>query len=119
MEKQWINEIIEKTHELVDAQTCHSETKAAAQRWLNAVGTAAEEAESKRYFDELEAAIMPIDTLIAFAQSKKGMEYFGADSAAMIAAHAIEIKEAGGKYCDCPACAKVAEILERKNDILK
>ncbi len=119
MEKQLLSEIIEKTRELMDAQTCNSETKAAAQRWLNAVGTDAEKVENKRYIDELEAAIMPIDTLISFAQSNKGVEYFGADTAAAIAAHAKEIKAAGEKYCDCPACAKVAEILERKNDMLK
>lgn len=73
MEKQLLSEIIEMTRELMDAQTCNSETKAAAQRWLNAVGTDAEKAENKRYIDELEAAIMPIDTLISFAQSNNGV----------------------------------------------
>ena len=62
---------------------------------------------------------MPIDTLIAFAESDAGAKVFGEEHAKEVAAHAKEIKAAGEKYCDCPACAKVAEILERKNDMLK
>ena len=62
---------------------------------------------------------MPIDTLIGFAQSEKGRSYFGEETAAQIAAHALEIKTAGAKYCDCSACAIVAEILEKKAEILK
>ena len=57
---------------------------------------------------------MPIDTLISFAQSEEGKTCFGEDTATGIAAHAKEIKAAGAKYCDCPACAIVAEILEKK-----
>ena len=30
-----------------------------------------------------------------------------------------EIKAAGGKYCDCPACLCVAAILEKKDDMLE
>ena len=32
---------------------------------------------------------------------------------------AKEIKAAGAKFCDCPACAAVEAILEKKEDILK
>ena len=110
---------VEKTRQLIQAPTCSSETKAAAQKWLDAVGTDAEKSETKKYIDELEADIMPIDQLIGFAQSEKGVEYFGADTAAGIVAHANEIKAAGAKYCDCPACAIVAEILEKKDALLK
>lgn len=114
-----MNDIIEKTRALIEAPTCSSETKAAAQRWLDAVGTDTEKEETKKYLEELEADIMPIDTLIGFAESDKGKEYFGTETAAHIVDHAKEIKAAGAKYCDCPACAIVAEILERKNDLLK
>lgn len=57
---------------------------------------------------------MPIDNLIAFAGSEAGAGYFGAELARNITAHAEEIKLAGAEYCDCPACAAVAEILARK-----
>lgn len=118
MDKQVRQYVIEKTHALLAAPTCSSETKAAAQKWLDAVGTGAEAAETARYMAELEADIMPIDTLIGFAQSEEGKGYFGADTAAGIVAHAQEIKAAGARYCDCPACAIVAEILEKKSELM-
>lgn len=119
MNKEVLNDIIEKTRALILAPTCSSETKEAAQRWLDAVGTAAESAETVKYIDELEEDIMPIDTLIGFARSQQGMAYFGEADAADIASHAEEIKAAGAKYCDCPACAIAAAILDRKQDMLK
>ena len=80
--------MIEKTRELIAAPTCSSETKAAAQKWLDAVGTDAEKEETEKYIAELEADIMPIDMLIGFAGSEKGSDYFGAETAAAIVAHA-------------------------------
>ena len=119
MEKDILIFSVEKTHELIGAPTCSSETKAAAEAWLNAVGTEQEAEETKKYIDELEADIMPIDNLISFAGSEAGAALFGADTAANIAVHAKEIKAAGAKFCDCPACAAVEAILEKKEDILK
>lgn len=118
MTKEVLNYVVEKTHELIGAPTCSAETKAAAQAWLDAVGTDHETAETKKYIDELEADIMPIDMLIAFAESDAGAQVFGADVAPNVAAHAKEIKAAGAKYCDCPACAAVEAILEKKEEIL-
>lgn len=40
MNKEVLNYVIEKTHELMNAPSCSSEAKAAAQNWLDAVGTA-------------------------------------------------------------------------------
>ena len=62
---------------------------------------------------------MPIDLLIGFAESDGGIKCFGEDTAKNIAAHAREIKAAGAKFCDCPACAAVAAILEKKDALLK
>lgn len=118
MDKQVLDFVVEKTHELINAATCSSETRAAAQTWLDAVGTDKEAEETKKYIDELEADIMPIDNLIHFAQSEGGAQVFGADNAKKVAAHAQEIKSAGAKYCDCPACAAVEAILEKKELIL-
>lgn len=114
-----MDQIVAKTRELMDAPTCSGETKEAAQKWLDAVGTGAQKAQTKAYIEELEADIMPIDNLIGFAGSEQGAAYFGADTAAGIVAHAKEIKAAGAQYCDCPACAIVADILAKKEDILK
>lgn len=117
MNPKFLKELTEKTRALIDAPTCSSETKEAAKRWLDAVGTDAEAEETKKYIAELEEDIMPIDTLIAFAGSEQGISYFGAEAAAGIAAHAKEIKAAGARYCDCPACAIVEEILRQKSEI--
>lgn len=73
---------------------------------------------NQKYIDELEADIMPIDNLISFAGSEAGAALFGADTAANIAVHAKEIKAAGAKFCDCPACAAVEAILEKKETYL-
>ena len=108
MNKEVLDYVVEKTHELIDAPTCSSEAREAAKAWLDALGTDAEAAETKKYIDELEADIMPIDTLISFAESEGGSQCFGADAAKNIAAHAKEIKAAGAKYCDCPACVAVS-----------
>ena len=72
----------------------------------------------RKYIAELEADIMPIDGLIAFAESDAGAQVFGADAAKNVAAHAKEIKAAGAKYCDCPACAAAEAILEKKDMML-
>lgn len=119
MEKQVLDYVVEKTHALMDAFSCSKEAKAAAEKWLASVGTDAEAEETKKYIAELEADIMPVDQLIAFAGSEQGKAYFGADQAAGIVAHAQELKAAGAKYCDCPACQAVEAILEKKKEMLK
>lgn len=111
--------VIEKTKELLEAASCCAEAKAAAQKWLDAVGTEEEANAAKAYVEELEADIVPIDGLIAFAKSEAGANVFGAEKAGQIAVHAEEIKAAGAKYCDCPACAAVEAILEKKEVLLK
>ena len=112
MDKDVLSYVVEKTNELINAATCNSETKAAAEAWLAAVGTDREAEATETYVKELEADIMPIDSLIGFAESDAGAQVFGAD-------HAKEIKASGAKYCDCPACAAVEAILNKKESILK
>ena len=111
MDKEVLSFVVEKTNELINAASCNSETKAAAEAWLAAVGTDGEAEATKTYVKELEADIMPIDGLIGFAESDAGAQVFGAD-------HARVIKAAGAKYCDCPACAAVEAILNKKESIL-
>ena len=119
MGKEVLSFIVEKTHELMNAASCSKEAKASAQTWLDAVGTENEAAATKTYIAELEADIMPVDGLIGLTESDMCAQVFGADKAKDVAAHAKELKAAGAKYCDCPACAAAEAILEKKDDILK
>ncbi len=103
---------------LINAFSCCAEAKAAAQNWLDAVGTEREAAATRDLIAELTEDIMPIDQLIAFAGSEAGAQVFGAEKADQVEAHAREIKAAGAVYCDCPACAACEAILARKDELL-
>ena len=118
MKQETLNFVKEQTAALMAAHSCSAEAKAAAEKWLTAVGTAEEAEATKAYVAELEADIMPIDGLIAFAGSDAGVGVFGAELAKNILAHAEEIKAAGAEYCDCPACAACKAILEKKAELL-
>lgn len=87
----------------------------AAQSWLDAIGTPDEAQAAKKLIAELEEDVEPIDDLIAFGKSDRCAQIFGA---AGLLAHAQELKAAGAKYCDCPACAVAAAILEKKDELL-
>lgn len=118
MNKDVLDYAVEKTHELMSAPSCSDEAEAAAKSWLDAIGTEKEAAETKKYLDELEADLMPLDSLISFAESEIGGQVFGADTAKDIADHARKIKSAGADYCDCQACAAAAAILDKKELLL-
>ena len=118
MKQETLNFVKEQTAALIAAPSCSAEAKAAAEKWLSAVGTAEEAEATKAYVAELEADIMPIDGLIAFAGSDAGVGVFGAELAKNILAHAEESKAAGAEYCDCPACAACKAILEKKAELL-
>lgn len=111
--------IKELTPDLLQAPSACKEVKEAAQNYLDAAGTEKEADAATAYVKELEADIMPIDGLISFAGSDMGAQVFGADGAKKILAHAEEIKAAGAKYCDCPACAACEALLNKKSEILK
>lgn len=118
MEKEVLDYVIEKTHELMNASSCCNEAKEAAQSWLNAIGTEDESIETEKYIAELEEDIGTIDGLIDFAGSEYGIKHFGVETAKSILEHAKEIKAQGAKYCDCATCQAVAAILEKKDDLL-
>ena len=109
--------IVAKTKELLSGY-CAPELKAAAEAWLKAAETGDAKEEAQAYVAELEDAVMDIDSVIA-AFSDPGMaEAFGAERAAQIRDHAKDVKAAGGKWCDCPACTKGLELLSYKEDLL-
>lgn len=110
--------VTKKVNELINAFSCSAEAKEVAQNWLAAVGTDKETEETKNLIAELEEDIMPIDTLIAFAGSEAGAKVFGEEKAKEVAAHGRDIKAAGAKYCDCPACAAAEAILAKKDEML-
>ena len=56
--------------------------------------------------------------MIAFANSEMGFKVFGEEMAKNVLAHAQDIKAKGAKYCDCPACKAVADILAKKEQML-
>lgn len=111
--------IQELTADLLAAPSACKEIKEAAQNYLDAIGKEGEAEAAKAYVAELEADIMPIDGLIAFAESDMGAKVFGADGVKNVLIHAKERKEAGEKYCDCPACAACEALLNKKDEILK
>lgn len=111
--------IQELTADLLAAPSACKEIKEAAQNYLDVVGKEGEAEAAKAYVAELEADIMPIDGLIAFAESDMGAKVFGADGVKNVLIHAKERKEAGEKYCDCPACAACEALLNKKDEILK
>ena len=53
MQKDVLDFVVEKTHELIDSPTCNSETRASAEAWLAAVGTERQAAATETYIGEL------------------------------------------------------------------
>lgn len=119
MKQELLSYVTEKTHDLLNAPSACAEAKAAAKAWLDAVGTDREASETEKYLKELGEDVTSIDGLIAFAESAHAVQAFGADGAKKFAAHAREIKAAGAKYCDCPACTAALAILSKKDELLK
>ena len=111
-------EIIERVKAVVNAPTCCPELKESGEEYLASLGTEKEKETAKSLVAELEADVMPIDSVIGFMSSAAGEAKVGAQMAADILAHAKEIKAHGGMYCDCPACAPGKIILDNRAAIL-
>ena len=111
-------DLIEKVKEMAAAPSCCAKLKQEVKVYLDAVGTADEKVAAQNLIAEIKENIRPIDSLVAFAHSAQAVEIFGAEGAKNVAAHADELKASGAKYCDCPACARAAEILENKEILL-
>ena len=118
MKKEVLNYVIKETNALINAGSTCKEAKEAAEKWLKAVGTPYEAAETERYLKELEEDIEGIGDLIAFASSPLAVRIFGEEKAKEFLAHAKELKVSGAKYCDCPACTACAKILSKKSELL-
>ena len=111
-------DIIEQVKNLAAAPSCYAPLKALAEEWLKAVGTPEEKALSAKLVAELEADVQTIDEVIELFGSEAGRKAVGAEAAANMLAHFKEVKAAGGKWCDCPACKAGRAILDNKDLIL-
>lgn len=115
MDKKLQDYIIEKTDKMISFDFCCPDLKAAANVWLNSIGTDKEQQAISNYISELEECIMPVDGLIEFAESERCAKIFG-DKQKDEIAHAYRLKADGAKYCDCPVCKAALDILEKKNE---
>jgi hypothetical protein len=102
----------------VEAVSACAEFKAAAEKYLAAIGTP-EEAEAAEYFvAEAQEDINTIDDTIAFFSSEKAKQFFGEEGAANMLAHMQSVKANGGIYCDCPGCAAAEAVINAKAELL-
>lgn len=108
----------QKVTELMAASSCCPEALTAGEAWLAACGTAQEQEATRALVAELEQDIMPVEGCIAFMGSDIAKEMLGAEFAQKMHAHALELKAAGAKFCDCPACTAAAGILAHKAELL-
>ena len=105
-------ELVQTVKDMIAAPSCCKELKAAGEKYLKAAGTPEEKAAGAELLQEIREDIATIDHVIEFFESPKAVEIFGAEKAKAIASHAHEVKAAGGKWCDCPACTAGLKILE-------
>ncbi len=118
MNNKTMEYVVAQTKDLISASCVCKEAKEAAEKWLAALGTPDEKAETEKYLQELSEDVEPIDELLAFAGSSLCKSLFGEEAAKGFLKHAEELKAKGAAYCDCPACTACANILACKNEML-
>lgn len=108
---------IERTKVLL-SNWCCDELKAAAQAWLNSIGTDKEKETGKKYVLELQDSIVTVDGMLAFLPTDEAKAEFGEKTANKFYEHAKELKAQGIANCDCPACTAALAVLELRDEIL-
>ena len=113
MDKQLFDYTAQKVDELLEASSSSQETRDAAQGWKDAIA-AGEDADvaTAKLLDIIDRHHTTIDELIGFAQGA-AKKIMGAEVAAGMLAHALEIKKKGAKYCDCAACTAAHALLAK------
>lgn len=109
------NELIGTVKEMIAAPSCCQELKDAGRKWLAAIGTAAEKSAGTALLAEVKEDVCTLDQTIPFFESDAAAQYFGAEQAKSMAAHARELKASGEKWCFCPACAACVKIMENED----
>ena len=108
-------EVMEKIKEVAAAPNVYAGLKAKAEVYL---ADSENKEKAKALVEELKADVCTIDSVIALFDSPEGKKLVGEETAAKIAGHAKEVKAAGGKFCDCPACAPGKIVLDNSALIL-
>ncbi len=103
-------ETITKVNELL-AGHCYAPLREAAEKWL----ADANDDTNAELIKQLHEGICTVDELITTFGAEDAKDKFG-DMAATIYSHALELKESGEGFCDCPACTKAKEILADLED---
>ena len=106
-------EMVQTVKDLIEAPSCYDGLRKKAEAYLAAEGEA-KKAAADALVEELEGDVSSIDSTIAFFGSPTAEQLFGKEQAAAGKAHAESVKAAGGKYCDCPACAAGKKILDNR-----
>ncbi len=114
MDKELLDFVAERADILATAGSSKQATKDAALAWKEAVAANpdAAEAETAKLVDFLEGRPNTIEGVIAFLEGP-AKEMLGEEAAAAGLAAQLERKEAGAKWCDCPACTAATEILAK------
>lgn len=105
-------ELVKAVKELVNAPSCNAYLRLLANNYLAVLDTSAEQETLSALLAQAKKDIMPIDGLIAFLTSERGLRLFGEEQAVQILAHAKDIKSKGATECDCPACSACSKILK-------
>lgn len=115
MNKEELKKLCE---ELISNPPCCRELQDAGRKWIDAIGTDGEHAAAEALIKELEEDVNTIDDTIAFFSSPFAKEHIPADVAEKLLKESIAAKEAGAKWCNCPACTKGAIIMENREILL-
>jgi len=108
-------ETIAKVKEMLEGH-CYAPLREAAEKWLEQAEDKVDETVDKvlesEFVAQLKDGVCSVEDMVGFLGSKEAVEKFGKEIQEKFFAHAKELKEAGAKFCDCPACQKAREILE-------
>ena len=108
-----------KVIEMMNAQSCCAELKAAAQEWLDTYDDGAKnQAATEKLIKEMEDSITPLSDCIAFFESDLAKTIFG-DQLSDKLGEALAAKVAGKTICTCAACQLAKEILAKKDYLNK
>ncbi len=110
-------DLIRKVNEVVAASSVCPELKEVGLKYLEGADTDKESELRELLFKELEDDVCTLDMVIPFFESEAGAKIFGKEQAEMMTKIAKAKKEAGGKYCICPACTAGGEILDSRSEI--
>ncbi|MBQ1332404.1 MAG: hypothetical protein IIY36_05670, partial [Lachnospiraceae bacterium] len=103
----------------VAAPSSCPELKEAANKWLAAAGTDAQEEAAKNLIAELEEDVCTTEDLLNLVTSDRGRQIFGEEKAGQIAEEARQMIAAGQMICPCPGCQAGHAVLEVKEGLFE